>query len=62
MTSFALTGCVNKPIEKAEPLYCDIASPIYISENDDFTPETARSILHHNLTGYKLCGWNKKRG
>ncbi len=54
-----MIGCVSKSEQKIEPIFCDIASPIYISDKDVFTPETAREILKHNITGYKLCNWKK---
>ncbi|KAA8713030.1 hypothetical protein F4V73_18115 [Morganella psychrotolerans] len=56
--SFAATGCVNSS-PATDPLFCETASPIYISADDSFTDLTARQILTHNLTGHRLCGWMK---
>lgn len=35
--------------------YCDIANPIYISDDDHLTNDTARAILSNNETWRKLC-------
>lgn len=52
MATMLLTGCAtNGPVTS----YCTIAQPIYVSEGDTFTPETARDILRHNETWSKLC-------
>lgn len=54
-TSFAVTGCVTR-----EPLpteFCTTAQPIYISETDELSEQTARQILRHNRIGRSLCGW-----
>lgn len=59
LMSCGLIGCVNRYETNTEPLFCDIASPIYINEKDTFTPETAKQILSHNITGFKLCDWKK---
>jgi hypothetical protein len=36
---------------------CVAWRPILISASDQFTDQTARAILAHNLTGQRLCGW-----
>ena len=36
---------------------CVAWRPILISPSDQFTDQTARAILAHNLTGQRLCGW-----
>lgn len=36
---------------------CEAWRPVLIADADVLTPETARAILAHNLTGRRLCGW-----
>lgn len=36
---------------------CEAWRPVLIGAGDVMTPETARAILAHNLTGRRLCGW-----
>ncbi|WP_231927758.1 hypothetical protein [Caballeronia cordobensis] len=36
---------------------CDWTKPIYVSENDVLSDETARAILAHNKAGAAQCGW-----
>lgn len=36
---------------------CVAWRPVLVSAGDVLTPETARAILAHNLTGRRLCGW-----
>ena len=36
---------------------CAAWRPILIADADALTPETARAILAHNLTGRRICGW-----
>lgn len=36
---------------------CSAWRPILIGQDDRLSPETARSILAHNLTGRRICGW-----
>ncbi len=59
LLSFVMTGCVNT-IGNTSPIFCDTASPIYISRYDQLTDYTAREILTHNRIGHRLCGWKKK--
>jgi hypothetical protein len=37
--------------------FCLIAKPIYVSNHDILTQDTARAIYTHNETGAALCGW-----
>lgn len=53
--SFLLTGCVIKQPQGL--LFCEIASPIYISRDDALTQETKRQILAHDIVGERVCGW-----
>lgn len=39
---------------------CDWTRPIYIAREDVLTDSTARTILTHNQTGARLCGWKPK--
>jgi hypothetical protein len=41
----------------AGPEGCVPWRPILVSDADVLTPETARAILAHNLTGRRICGW-----
>lgn len=36
---------------------CEAWRPVLVADADVLTPETARAILAHNLTGRQLCGW-----
>lgn len=36
---------------------CAAWRPITVEQADVLTAETARSILAHNLTGRRICGW-----
>ena len=36
---------------------CAAWRPVLVADADVLTPETARAILAHNLTGRRLCGW-----
>lgn len=36
---------------------CEAWRPVLVGNADTLTPETARAILAHNLTGRRLCGW-----
>lgn len=53
--SFLLTGCVIKQPQGL--LFCETASPIYISRDDVLTQETKRQILTHDIVGERVCGW-----
>jgi hypothetical protein len=50
-----LTSCAA--IGRANNSYCQIAKPIYISQDDVLSDATAREVLEHNRTGKKICGW-----
>jgi hypothetical protein len=39
---------------------CDWTRPIYVDKADVLSDETAATILAHNRTGAKLCGWKPK--
>lgn len=56
--SLLLTGCVIK--QPQELLFCDIASPVYISRDDTLTQETKRQILTHDIIGERVCGWGRR--
>lgn len=71
MQSLMLTGCctasgVNKPApgivyqHKVVDTACDWTKPIYVSEGDLLTNETAATILAYNRTGQKVCGWKAR--
>ena len=66
------SGCVTSGADlaktpAAEPLVqvktrfvdtaCDWAKPIYVSNGDVLTDETAKAILAHNQAGAVKCGW-----
>ena len=36
---------------------CAAWRPIYVSQADVLTPETARQVLAHNEAGARVCGW-----
>ncbi|EPK2688480.1 hypothetical protein MEE37_005461, partial [Klebsiella pneumoniae] len=55
--SFLLTGCVIKQPQGL--LFCETASPIYISRDDVLTQETKRQILAHDIVGERVCGWGR---
>jgi len=48
-----LSGCAI--LGRETNAYCDIANPIYISKQDEFTDGTARQILQHNETWKRIC-------
>lgn len=53
VTLILLSGCAaTGPVNE-----CVAWRPILIGAQDSLTPETARAILAHNLTGRRLCGW-----
>nr|DAK67449.1 MAG TPA: Protein of unknown function (DUF3053) [Caudoviricetes sp.] len=54
--SLSVTGCVNDGT-KQKVAFCDVATPILIEKSDILSPETAKEILSHNLTGRELCKW-----
>ena len=48
----ALTGCASSaPGGDA----CSVLRPIYVSSQDDLTPDTARQVLANNQTWARLC-------
>ncbi|BAO88902.1 uncharacterized protein precursor [Caballeronia cordobensis] len=67
LTSCATNGAAPEKTQAAEPLVqvktrfvdtgCDWTKPIYVSENDVLSDETARAILAHNKAGAAQCGW-----
>jgi hypothetical protein len=57
--SCTINGCVIKP-QPAGVLFCDAATPLYISRDDLMTEETEREVLFHNMIGERLCGWGRK--
>lgn len=50
-----LAGCGTNTF--VLPDTCDWAEPIWPSQADVFSDDTARQILTHNETGARLCGW-----
>lgn len=36
---------------------CLLFEPVYLSDTDFLTDETARQILKNNETGREVCGW-----
>lgn len=57
IVSLLLTGCVIKPQKGL--LFCETASPIYLSKEDKLTQESKRQILAHDIVGERVCGWGK---
>ena len=57
--SCTISGCVIKP-QSSGVLFCDAATPLYISRDDLMTEETEREVLFHNMIGERLCGWGRK--
>lgn len=55
IVSLLLTGCVTKPQQGL--LFCETASPIYLSKEDKLTQESKRQILAHDIIGERVCGW-----
>ncbi|AKL03844.1 hypothetical protein AB184_00775 (plasmid) [Klebsiella oxytoca] len=55
IVSLLLTGCVIKPQQGL--LFCETASPIYLSKEDKLTQESKRQILAHDIVGERVCGW-----
>lgn len=55
--SLLLTGCVIKPQQGL--LFCETASPIYLSKEDKLTQESKRQILAHDIIGERVCGWGQ---
>jgi hypothetical protein len=47
-----LTSCAGTTADSS----CAAFSPITVEQADQFTPETARSILAHNRVWRRLCG------
>lgn len=56
--SLPLTGCEIRRPEGL--LFCDLASPIYISREDTLTQESKRQILAHDIIGERVCGWGQR--
>ncbi len=56
--SLLLTGCVIKPQQGL--LFCETASPIYLSKEDKLTQESKRQILAHDIIGERVCGWGNQ--
>ncbi|WP_434527315.1 hypothetical protein [Photorhabdus asymbiotica] len=54
--SLMITGCASNNTA-ITPLFCEMAEPIYIGQEDVLTDITARGILTHNLIGKRLCAW-----
>lgn len=67
LTSCATSGAAPEKTPVVEPLVqvktrfvdtaCDWTKPIYVSETDVLSDETARAILAHNRAGAAQCGW-----
>lgn len=55
--SLLLTGCVIKSQQGL--LFCETASPIYLSKEDKLTQESKRQILAHDIVGERVCGWGQ---
>lgn len=52
-----LLGCATSgPVSDT----CTAWSPIYISDHDTLTMDTARQIYTHNEKGAALCDWGKE--
>ncbi len=49
-----LAACEAGPVT-SDP--CGPWRPLRPSREDVLTPDTARQMLAHNLTGARLCGW-----
>lgn len=47
-----LTSCGGSPVDTS----CTAFRPITVEDADQFTAETARSILAHNRVWRRLCG------
>lgn len=45
------------PLASCAAAGCEAWRPVLIGPEDRISDETARSILAHNLTGRRLCGW-----
>jgi hypothetical protein len=59
MTS--LSACAESG-RTSNQMFCDIASPTYLSKDDKLTPVTLRKVLGDNEKGARLCGWNGNIG
>ncbi|EEP0032563.1 TPA: hypothetical protein M4731_003467 [Salmonella enterica] len=60
IASCMISGCVIKT-QTSGVLFCDVANPIYVSNEDLMTEETERQILTHNMVGERLCQWSGKK-
>lgn len=47
------------PSLPATDSFCVLAHPIYLNQKDSLTVDTSRAILSHDVTGTRLCGWEK---
>lgn len=56
MVPLWMTSCGTGP---AISEFCKVASPIYVSRQDQLIEGTKQQILEHNLKGEKLCGWKR---
>lgn len=39
--------------------FCEYAHPIYLDKKDSLTSDTKRAILSHDITGVRLCDWER---
>lgn len=54
-----VTGCESG--KGTSGSFCTIGSPIYVSRHDVLSDGTTITILRHNETGERLCGWEPPR-
>lgn len=51
-----IAACTVNPTSNDS--FCSNARPIYFSNIDKVSDDTAKEIAGHNDTGKKLCGWS----
>lgn len=55
LVGILLSAC--ETVGRVTDSLCVVSDPIYISNDDILTEQTARQILTHNEVGAELCGW-----
>lgn len=53
------TSCAPPGPSPGADTFCRIARPIYFDPDDKLTSQTLLSVIQHDETGAKLCGWPK---
>lgn len=61
LATMSLSACAESG-RVSNQAFCDLASPTYLSKDDELSPATLRKVLGDNEKGAKLCGWRPAPG